>query len=259
MKQRILSGILMLPLLILVYIGGYALLAGCFLVGAAGVREFFSGFRKAGIYPSNTIAYLSAGGLYIIPIISADHLYMFWAFGVVLLSLLYMFNTEKRRISDGAATLTGIFYVVYFSFHVTLTDRILGYGSLVWLIFLAAFGTDIAAYFTGMAIGKHKLCPKISPKKTVEGAIGGILGSVLLCGLFGYFLFNELFIHCLIIGVLGGITAQLGDLTASVFKRNIGIKDFGDLIPGHGGILDRFDSVLFTAPMTYYYIILILL
>ena len=140
----------------------------------------------------------------------------------------------------------------------TLTEQSGEYGMLVWLIFLTAFGTDIMAYFTGYFLGKHKLCPKISPKKTIEGSIGGVIGSVVLSALFGYFFFERILIHCIIIGIIGGIVSQFGDLTASVFKRKMGIKDYGNLIPGHGGILDRFDSVLFTAPMVYYYIMLVL-
>ena len=119
-------------------------------------------------------------------------------------------------------------------------------------MFLAAFGTDIMAYFTGMALGRHKLCPHLSPKKSVEGAIGGVLGSMLFCGLFGYFVADGLLTECVTIGLIGSIAAQLGDLSASAFKRQMGIKDYGNLIPGHGGILDRFDSVLFTAPLVYY-------
>ena len=115
------------------------------------------------------------------------------------------------------------------------------------------------AYFTGMLLGKHKLCPKISPKKTIEGSIGGILGSVILCAAFSAIFVPQLLVHSIIIGVLGGIISQFGDLTASIFKRKMGIKDYGNLIPGHGGILDRFDSVLFTAPMVYYYILLVLM
>jgi phosphatidate cytidylyltransferase len=133
-----------------------------------------------------------------------------------------------------------------------------GYSILVWLIFLSAFGTDVMAYFIGHAFGKHKLCPSISPKKTIEGAIGGTIGGIIICGVFGYFFANELLVHCLIIGALGGVISQFGDLTASVFKRKMGIKDYGNLIPGHGGILDRVDSVLFTAPMVYYYILIVL-
>jgi len=259
MKQRILSGILMLPLLILVYFGGIALTAGCFIVGMIGVREFFGGFRKIGIEPSNLIAYLCAAGLYAIHILNAAAIWhMFWFFGTVLACLLYMFNINNRKISDGAATLTGVLYVIFFSFHVTLIDQAPGFRLMVWLVFLTAFGTDIMAYFTGLAIGKHKLCPGISPKKTIEGAVGGIFGSIMFCGIFGYFFMSDFFIHCLIVGALGGVFSQFGDLTASVFKRYMGIKDYGNLIPGHGGVLDRFDSVLFTAPMVYYYIALIL-
>jgi phosphatidate cytidylyltransferase len=114
------------------------------------------------------------------------------------------------------------------------------------------------AFFTGSLIGRHKLCPAISPKKTVEGAVGGFVGSVLLCGAFGYLLMPALLASCLILGAIGGVAAQLGDLTASVFKRGLGIKDYGNLIPGHGGILDRFDSVLFTAPVVYYYAALVI-
>jgi phosphatidate cytidylyltransferase len=114
------------------------------------------------------------------------------------------------------------------------------------------------AYFTGLLLGRHKLAPKISPKKTIEGAVGGVAGSVLLCGLFGYFAVPPLLTHCIALGVLGGVVSQLGDLTASIFKRKMGIKDYGNLIPGHGGVLDRFDSVLFTAPAVYYYIVIVL-
>ena len=123
---------------------------------------------------------------------------------------------------------------------------------MIWLVFLSAFGTDIMAYFTGMAIGKHKLCPNLSPKKSVEGAVGGVVGSIVFCGLFGWLVIPDMLTECLIIGALGSVVAQLGDLSASAFKRQMGIKDYGNLIPGHGGILDRFDSVMFTAPLVYY-------
>jgi phosphatidate cytidylyltransferase len=266
MKERVLSGLLMAPLLVIVFLGGKVLLAGCFLIGIMGVREFFNGFKKMGINPSHLIAYVSAAALYAVNIYALqiniyelhEKLYMLWFSGVVTASLLYLFNVEKRKLEDGAATITGIFYVVFLSYHVTLTEQIDEYSIMVWLILLTAFGTDIMAYFTGYAIGKHKLCPGISPKKTIEGSIGGILGSVILCGLFGYFFVYGIFIHCIIIGALGGAVSQFGDLTASIFKRKMGIKDYGNLIPGHGGILDRFDSVLFTAPMVYYYIIIVL-
>lgn len=250
----------MLPLLALVFIGGRLLLIACFAIGILGVREFYHGFESLKIKPSYMVANISILGLYAINLFAPfnDQLYMLWFLAVIIMSLLYLFNIENREIADAMATMTGIFYVVFLSFHVTLVEQIGEYGILVWLIFITAFGTDSMAYFTGYALGKHKLAPKISPKKTIEGSIGGILGSVLLCGLFGYFVIPGLLLHCIIIGILGGVISQFGDLTASIFKRKMGIKDYGNLIPGHGGILDRFDSVLFTAPMVYYYIMLVI-
>lgn len=250
----------MLPLLAFVLIGGRVLLIACFIIGMMGVREFYHGFEALNIKPSYLVANICILGLYAINLFAYENTeyYMLWFLAVIIMSLLTLFDIENKELADAMATMTGILYVVFLSFHVTLVDQTGEYGILVWLIFLTAFGTDIMAYFSGYLFGKHKLAPKISPKKTIEGSIGGILGSVLLCGLFGYFVIPQILVHCIIIGVLGGVISQFGDLTASIFKRKMGIKDYGKLIPGHGGVLDRFDSVLFTAPMVYYYIILII-
>ncbi len=259
MKTRVLSGLIMLPLLVILLLGGYVLFAACLLIGIMGVREFYNGFRAMDVKPNFAIAVAAAVALYAVELFGGGRVqwYMLWFFGVVVASLLYLFDIEHRKLEDAMATITGIFYVVFFSFHVTLVEQT-QYGLMVWLIVITAFGTDIMAYFSGYLLGKHKLCPHISPKKTIEGSIGGVVGSVVLSGLFGYFFMDDVLVHCLIIGVLGGIISQFGDLTASVFKRKMGIKDYGNLIPGHGGILDRFDSVLFTGPMVYYYIVLVM-
>lgn len=272
MKTRVISGLVMLPLLVVVYIGGYLLIAACFLVGLLGIREFYKGFESLKVYPSYTVGYVMLTALYAFHLMSGfggplfggrQTYYMLWFFLSILLSLLYLFKIEERSLSDGMATITGIFYVVFFSYHVVLIDELRtgqnDYHLLVWLVFLTAFGTDIMAYFSGYLFGKHKLCPSISPKKTIEGSVGGTLGSVTLCGLFGWFVVPHLLFHCLTIGLLCGVVSQFGDLTASIFKRKMGIKDYGNLIPGHGGVMDRFDSVLFTAPLVYYYIALVLI
>ncbi len=257
MKTRVLSGLVMLPLLALVIIGGKILMIGCFLVAVMGVHEFYKGFHAMDVKPCEPIAYLAAIALYGCSLLWPDGRWqMLWFTACVIACLLYLFKIDERKLEDAMATLMGIFYVVFLSWHVTLAEQRPDYGILVWLIFLTAFGTDIMAYFSGYAFGKHKLCPKISPKKTIEGSVGGTLGSVILCSLFGYFFAPELIVHCAVIGVLGGIISQFGDLSASIFKRKMGIKDYGNLIPGHGGILDRFDSVLFTAPLVYYYTVL---
>lgn len=258
MKTRILSSLIMLPLLAVLYLGGPLLWAAGFIIAVLGVTEFYRGFEAMDIRPSRLVGWFSALALYAIIVLDMDKTFYFlWFFAVVAASLLYLFNIEERKLEDGMATILGIFYVVFFSSHIVLIDKS-AKGAMVWTVILCAFGTDIFAYFTGYLLGKHKLCPSISPKKTIEGAVGGILGSIVLCVIFWYLIFAESIIHFIIIGFFGSIIAQFGDLTASVFKRKMGIKDYGNLIPGHGGILDRFDSVLFTAPFVYYYIALVM-
>ena len=268
MKTRILSGLILAPFLILLYFGGYVLMAGCLFVAFVGLHEFFQGFRAMGFKPAEGVGIFAVLLLYGLNIwvthkesAPGTGAYLFWFFLVIVLAFGSLLLTEYKgvegRVEDPLATVTGIFYVVFFSFHVMLVDQT-DYRILVWIIVLSAFGTDIFAYFTGYFLGKHKLCPTISPKKTVEGSVGGILGAVAACGIFGFFFARPLLVHCLILGALGGVFSQMGDLSASIFKRKMGIKDYGNLIPGHGGILDRFDSVLFTAPMVYYYILFVL-
>ena len=151
---------------------------------------------------------------------------------------------------------TRIFYVNIFLDYIILTLNNYELGKVyVWLIFIISFATDTFAYFSGYLLGKHKLIPSISPKKTIEGSIGGILGSIICCMVFGY-IFKFDMMHMIVIGGLGSVVAQLGDLFASSIKRYVGIKDYGKLIPGHGGILDRFDSVILVAPFVYYAIFL---
>jgi phosphatidate cytidylyltransferase len=129
----------------------------------------------------------------------------------------------------------------------------------IWLVFISAWACDTGAYFIGINFGKHRLTPKLSPKKSVEGAVGGTLTAVAAGFLFGwaltYFIPEYKGLHLAIGGAIvcfaGSVFAQFGDLTASAIKRYKDIKDFGKILPGHGGVLDRFDSVIFTAPVVY--------
>lgn len=125
-----------------------------------------------------------------------------------------------------------------------------------WLMLFVAvcvWATDTFAYFVGRFLGRHKLAPQLSPGKTIEGSIGGFLGAVLVGAGFGFWIHLPL-IHGLAIGALAGIMGQIGDLFESALKRELGIKDFGRVLPGHGGALDRFDSLLFVAPLAYLYL-----
>jgi phosphatidate cytidylyltransferase len=132
-------------------------------------------------------------------------------------------------------------------------------GYLVVLIFLCSWGNDTLAYCVGVLFGKHKMSPTLSPKKSIEGLVGGIMGAGILGLLYGLFLQGRLVqinanvpVILFIVCALGAIPAVIGDLAASAIKRNNDVKDYGKLIPGHGGVLDRFDSMIFTAPIIYY-------
>ncbi len=255
MKTRIISGIIMVPLLLIIYFGGYPLLIAAAAIAYVGVTEFCNGFEHMNVHPSKWVAYIMITVLY------AGHLILgvnqtfllAWVVLSIMLSMIYAWRITEQKPYDGVATMTALVYIVLFSYHIVMIDDT-AYPEMTWLVVIAAFGSDIMAYFTGYFLGKHKMAPNLSPKKTIEGGVGGVLGSAVFCGLFGYFCFPSLMVHCMLIGVLGGLVAEAGDLTASMFKRGMGIKDYGNLIPGHGGIMDRFDSVIFVAPVVCYYI-----
>lgn len=149
-------------------------------------------------------------------------------------------------------------YVVLFMMCIPMLNREYSIFATI-LVFLCAWVTDTGAYFAGYFFGKHKLIEKVSPKKTVEGAIGGVCMCALGCGIYALILqygFHEpvSYMKFVLLGVVASIVSQIGDLVASCIKRDSGVKDFGRIFPGHGGILDRFDSVLFVAPLVYFFV-----
>ena len=160
------------------------------------------------------------------------------------------------------AAFFGVFYVAAMLSYIYQTRILPGGVFQVWLVFICAWGCDTCAYCVGMLIGKHKMAPKLSPKKSVEGGIGGILGAALIAVLYALAINHWAdagvsVTSFAVIGAVGGAISQIGDLAASAIKRNHNIKDYGKLIPGHGGILDRFDSIIFTAPIIYYLCVLL--
>ncbi len=178
---------------------------------------------------------------------------------VVLLFALMLFNHEKTEFNDVSLCVFSLVYITASMLHI-VSARQLELGNLyVFLIFIGAFATDTCAYFVGVLFGKHKLCPKVSPKKTIEGAVGGEVGTVLLMLVFGYVAgkINNLdvnYLNLAILGILSGLFSQLGDLTASIIKRQYGVKDYGNVLPGHGGVMDRLDSIILMAPLVYYFV-----
>lgn len=257
MKTRIVSAIVLIPLLYGVYIGGLPLQIGGLVVGLLGIKEFYNAFSSAKIHPSYKIGVFSTillYGFYKFSIL--DQFFDLWLAITLIVTLVCILISKKPWVIDGAVTILGILYVTLLSFYTILMDGVTEYRYFIAMIFITAFITDSAAYFTGYFFGKNKLWVEISPKKTREGSIGGIIGSVIVSTIVGYFIAPDLLIHFVILGFIGSIAGQTGDLMASAFKRRLGIKDYGKLIPGHGGILDRFDSILMTAPIVYYYVII---
>ena len=259
MKTRIISGLIMAPLILVCVFRGLPLTIAAFIIGVMGIWELFRGFGDIAIKPNLIVAYVSVIALYAIHFLVPNNpnYLTLWVVLSVMASMISSFDLQNRSLQDAMATLTGILYVGFFSYHMVLIAGT-EYGVLVWMAIITAFCTDIGAYFAGSFLGKRKLCPNLSPKKTIEGSIGGILSALIVSIVFGLIAHISIFPHIIIMAVLGSIMSQLGDLTASAFKRKMDIKDFGNLIPGHGGILDRFDSVLFTAPTIYYYIVLVM-
>lgn len=180
------------------------------------------------------------------------------ALGLILFLFVYVFTFPKYKANQVMTVYFGMFYVAVMLSYVYRT-RILEQGAfLVWLVILCSWGSDTCAYCVGMLIGKHKMAPVLSPKKSVEGGVGGVVGAALLGAVYAFAINKfakgadaDALRYAVICGA-GSMISQVGDLAASAIKRDNDIKDYGHLIPGHGGILDRFDSVIFTAPIIYY-------
>ena len=168
----------------------------------------------------------------------------------MLLMAVYVFSFPKYDTGQVVTAFFGIVYIPVMLSFIYLTRMLVVGFSLVWLIFFCSWGCDTFAYCTGMLLGRHKLAPVLSPKKSIEGAVGGVVGAAVLGAVYAAFTQAPVFIYALICAI-GAAASQVGDLAASAVKRQHGIKDYGTLIPGHGGVLDRFDSVIVTAPMIY--------
>ena len=176
---------------------------------------------------------------------------------LVVVMAVYVFSFPKFKSDQVTMVYFGILYVAVMLSFIYQTRNLEDGLFLVGLVFLCSWGCDTCAYCVGVLIGKHKMAPKLSPKKSIEGAVGGLAGAALLGALYALAINRwggttvspaEFALICFV----GGMISMIGDLAASAIKRDHDIKDYGKLIPGHGGILDRFDSVIFTAPVIYF-------
>ena len=249
------DGVLALGMLILSLIAFRELTKACGVIAEGQKNNALEAVGYAGIVLYYLVVYGSENPVYWVGMLALIFLGMMFV---------YVFSFPRFRAEQVMTAFFCAFYApVLFTF-IFLTRNLPNGIYMVWMIFISSWICDTCAYLTGMAIGKHKLAPVLSPKKSIEGAVGGVVGSALVGAAFGYFALERVFadqnvtwIAALICGV-GAVISQVGDLAASGIKRNHDIKDYGKLIPGHGGIMDRFDSVLFTAPIIYYLAILII-
>lgn len=263
MLVRVISSVILLPLFIAaILINGIILKLTLTVVSAIGMYEFYRAFSE-NIKPVHCIGFLFAFVyIFFVEYLFSHVLIMIYAFTFFLLVLLLLlvFLHPKVNIVDCMVTLFGFFYVCVLISNIFIARNYFDGAWIVWLILICAWSTDTGAYFAGVKFGKHKLTPVLSPNKTVEGAVGGVLFTCLLAFIYGVIAFKGFdkdVVFCVATGAVGAVFAQFGDLAASAIKRYTGIKDFGSVMPGHGGVLDRFDSVLFTAPvinfLAYFY------
>ena len=183
------------------------------------------------------------------------------AFISIIIMILVMIGSHKKVSFIDITVLSFILLVIPFCFeHILFIRKIPEWGQYyIWLPFIGAFCSDSGAFFVGKAFGGKKLCPELSPKKTISGSIGGFIGSIVGFFLYSmvliyYFKFQVSYLHYYILAVLCSFASQIGDLTASAIKRHSSIKDFGNIMPGHGGLMDRVDGLMFSAPMVYVYV-----
>lgn len=267
-RTRLLSGILLVIIaLITVISGGSILFAALFVISLIGMTELYKVFGIQTKAPG-ICGYLFAAAYYaltfmkpFLPQKTDWFMLLFMAFLISMMGVL-VFSYPKYRTEQILAAFFGVFYVAVMLSYIYQTRIMDGGVFTVWLVFICSWGSDTCAYCVGMLFGRHKMAPKLSPKKSVEGGIGGVAGAALLGVLYALAInkwgnADAGLIRFAIIGAVGGAISQVGDLAASAIKRYHNIKDYGKLIPGHGGILDRFDSVIFTAPIIYYLAVLL--
>ena len=258
-RERLISSIVLMAVTIAtVVLGGNILFGAILIISIIGLSELYKVLKIHNTL-LGAVGYIASIIFDIMIYLNYESYMMVLIIGyLMLLMFVYVFSFPKYNSEQVTLTFFGLFYVSVMLDYIYRV-RILEDGLLlVWLIFIGAWGSDTCAYCVGMLFGKHKMSPKLSPKKSIEGGIGGVVGAALIGLLYGTVFKNQITgitnpqLSFFIIGGVSSVISQVGDLAASAIKRNHDIKDYGKLIPGHGGILDRFDSIIFTAPVVYF-------
>jgi len=256
----LITALILLPVVILSILKGGPFVFACLLsvFTFLGMREFYR-MALPGRTLETWLAAACAAAVIFVPFLGGDRLALAGITGLFLsFALLFLFRI--REIADAARDVAyaalGFLYIPLLLMHLVMLHRTTYGWQWLLVIMLIVMTNDSAAYYTGSAFGKHKLYPQVSPKKSVEGALGGVLGSIGGTLLAKFTFFPQLSLtDALLTAIFIGILGQTGDLFESLLKRSFGVKDSGNSIPGHGGVLDRLDSIIFAAPAMYYYVI----
>lgn len=260
MAKRVISSIIGIIILILVFIFNNPAIINIAvtIIALIGLSEFYSAFKNKGIKPFKSIGYLVTLFILTIGYLEADVLKIILFFtlpiSIFILFCKSIFSNMKYNVVDISITILGIVYVSFLTSFLALTRSLENGEYFIWYILAGAWITDTFAYLVGVKLGKHKIS-EISPKKSIEGCIGGAVGCMLFYGVYTYYLTTigiELNIIAMtIVGLVISVISQIGDFAESSIKRYCEIKDSGTIMPGHGGVLDRFDSVIMIAPFIY--------
>lgn len=266
--KRIISGLVGLPIVILVFLSRNVHIVDIVaaIIALISVYEYLNCFKTSEkAKPITWICYVACAIIPVLHFIPSNYLIyiiaIFIPLAILALFLHIIITNLKVNIIDIAVTLFCICYVVLFYAFIPMVYGLEKGEFYIWYTILAAWGTDVCAYAVGRRIGKHKFS-KISPNKSIEGCISGTLGAIILSIIYTivlnkYFNFNINYLIIAGISLLLSLVGQIGDFSASSIKRFSGVKDFSNLIPGHGGMLDRFDSLIFIAPFAYFLLMLI--
>lgn len=266
--KRVSSALIGFPVVAIILIWGnkYLVDIAISIIAIMSLHEYFHSFKEQeGKKDLRWIAYFSAVTIAFIHVIPQEYILKTIA-AIIPIAILVLFaqviaSNMKYNIKDIAITFFGICYIVIFLIYIPIIRETTNGRITIWYVFLAAWGTDICAYCIGRKWGKHKFS-KVSPNKSIEGCIAGAIGATLIMLIYTficnkYLEMNFHYSYIIIVGIVLSLVGQIGDFAASSIKRYTGIKDFSNLIPGHGGMLDRIDSVIFIAPFAYFLLMLI--
>ena len=256
--KRLLTGAVALPLLILLILKGSLFLFTCLVMifSLLGLTEFY----RMALPRRKCAALVASFGGALLPLVLLTPFRTMFLFALTLLVvlfgliILFSFSDVRSAAGDVALLIMGMLYVPLLLGHLVLLRELPDGIPWVFLLMVIVMGGDTGAYYIGCSFGRRKLYPAVSPNKSVEGALGGLAGSII-----GAFIAKATFFpaltaaDCLATALVLGLLGQLGDLFESLLKRSFGVKDSGMIVPGHGGILDRLDSILFAAPAAFYY------